>query len=968
MIRQIKRIISSLLIVVMLLAQASIVAFAITDNQRQKIEDILGVYDGSYTATQGITGLTLSVYKTQELLGDNGLLQKYADVANSCGVSSSGGTNTSFTAEDIKSIVSQHADEYIALFNFFPMVDKNGVGPNPDVEEGLYTMTVTYNESSGKYDFVGSRWIQHDTYVFADLKNVVLNDDVLSGDVYGEYASFFWTEYGDLGDVSVCSGKGHSGYRIDFENSSASLGINEKQKIKAVVKNNEGTPATDAVNIRWFSNNESIAKITGENWRDSNPDYATGTIVGVSEGVTEVYAELDNNRIATCTVVVSNTGTIAPVEIETSYELISQIISSTEGNITTYEFAPTYEITATIKNPDTNKINNVAVKLNLPDSASLYGEGELSSVVDELDSNETITLTWNIIVEADYYNTTDIQYSVSSESDQTAEIFEYKTIFVEPFVGKDNRIKYDVDVWNFINSSTYYDNGYFVNSEYYNSLINAVGNIEKERIDEYLKSNWGGSCYGMAVISALTKLSHLTPNDYDNAASVLKDLPAPKDSDEIYSLITYYHMTQKLDAYYAALNENLSLDETQRLIALVNAVEKVKIGGTPVLLSIWYMNKDYDIYSIETDYFSGHAILAYDVEYGNYSMKSSVDGTTASYDKRVLIYDPNDNQNPIYLYINSDFSNWLVNGYCQNRTKSDGLYWFKGEGYFSFVDDADVMDSINVEDSITNYYSRLITNANTQLKIKVQNEDGSFDEFDAQGINLSNILDNKIYAYVDGLTGDGVSTGFGYILPEEAEELYIVPDSGAEALDLSYQYSGVLYSIKTQSGENVSFSESNSVEMECNGEYTLTATYDNGKYSTSWYYYSISGTTDGEIGLSQDSDGYTIISGDTLTGVKLTVKGASGEVVRSIDTTEDSLLIKDDNGTIVLYADVDNNGTFETNLDKVDDSDDSATQDDEQTNKIGEFLNKYIVFVCVGVVFVVLAIIVIIVVVKKRKV
>lgn len=967
--KKIRHSIAVVLVLVLLLTQFTTITFAQTESQEQNIEKILGVYDGSYTATQGITGLTLSIYKTQDLINDDALLKKYADVASSCGVSASNGGAKEFTSDDIKAIVSQHTDEYIALFNFFPMVDENGVGPNPNVEEGLYTMTVSYNESTGRFDFIGSQWIQHDTYAFADLKNVVLTDDVLSGDVYGEYASFFWTEYGDLGDVSVCSGKGHSGYRIDFENESASLGINEKQKIKAVVKNNEGIPATDTANIKWFSNNENVAQISGENWGDSGFQYAVGTIVGISEGTTEVYAELENKRVATCTVVVSKNGTIAPLEITTSYELISQIISTTEGNITTYKFSPNYKVFATVKNPDTNPTENVIVKLNLPDTASLYGDGDMVQIVQKLSSNEEHTIMWNIVVEGDYYNTTSIEYTVSAESDQTAEIVERKTIFVDPFIGSDNRIKYDTDVWNFINSSTYYDAGYFINSEYYNSLMNAVGNVEKERIDSYLKSNWGGSCYGMAVISALTKLAHLTPNDYHSGASNLKSLPAPKDSDEVYSLITYYHMTQKLDAYYEALNSNLALDESQRLVALVNAVEKVKIGEEPVVLSIWYMNKDYDIHSIETDYFSGHAILAYDVEYGDYNIKSLVNGSSATYDKRILIYDPNNNKEPIYMYINSDCSKWIVDGYCQNKTKDDGLYWYKSEGYFSFVDEAEVMDSINVEDSISNYYSRLVANSNTQLKIQAENDDGSIDEFSVNGMNINVPSHEKIIPYVEGLTGDGIASGFGYFFNDEVDAIIVTSDSEDSSFDFDYYLFGTSYSVKAEDGEEVTFLGDDSVEMDCNGAYTITAIYDENNYSTPWYYYSVVGNTDGTIGVSQDESGYMIVTGDDLNGLKLTVRGDSGELVREIDTDENSVLIKEDAGVIVLYADTDNNGTYETNIDKIDSVDDSTNpsdKDDEQ-DSVGEFFKDNLLYIGVGTFVIVLIAVIIVIVVKRKK-
>lgn len=967
--KSIKRIVCSILIVLMVMTQLSTISFAYTDTQKQNIEKIIGVYDGSYTASQGITGLTLAVYRKQDILNDNLLLQKYADVANSCGNSYSSGSGKTFTAADIKEIVSQHSDEYIALFNFFPMVDENGVGPNPNVEEGLYTMTVTYNESTGKYDFFGSKWIQRNTYFFVDLRSVVLNEDVLSGDVYGEYASWLGTEYKDLGDVSVRGGKGHSGYRIDFENGSASLGINEKQQIKAVVKNSAGITATDAVNIHWFSNNENIAKITGTNWDGSKSEYALGTITGVSEGQTEVYAELDNKRIAVCTVVVSENGTIAPLEISTSFELVSQLTYYTEGNITKYKFEPKYKITAVIKNSDTNTADNVTVKLNLPETAALFGNGELTTSIKKLDGNESKILSWNIVVEGDFYDSTQVQYSVSAKSNQTAEIFEYKTIFVDPFSGKDNRIKYDKDVWNFTNTSPYYNDGYFINSEYYASLMNSISNIEKERIDSYLSDKWNGSCYGMSVVSALTKMNHLKPGNYHSGASELKELPTPKKSDEIYSLITYYHMTQKLDAYYTALNNILQLDEPQRLVALVNAVEKVKIGETPVVFSMWYMKDDYDIHSIRTDYVSGHAVLAYDVEYGEYKVKSLVDQTSTVYDKRVLMYNPNNNKKPLYLYINEDFSKWIVDGYCQNRTKEDGLYWYEGEGYFSFVDDVNIIDSINVEDSFSNYYSRLVTNTNTLLKINAKNKNGTLQKIDIQGMNIHNFSSKYIIAYVEGLTGDGISKGFGYFLPEDVTELTAIPGSENEVLDLEYQYPGILYTAKAKKGKSVLFSENNSVEMECDGEYLLTAVYDEGKYSGPWYYYSISGSTDSKIGLSQDKDGYTIVSGGKLNGVELTVKGKSDVIVRKIETVEESILIKSEDGAIVLYADTDDNGTFETNLNNITNDKESSNNDNEEESVLDELSGKYIVWIGIGagVIFVILVIVIIVMVKKKHN-
>ena len=90
-----------------------------------------------------------------------------------------------------------HTGEYIVIFMYGPLRE------NPDVEDGLCTMSVDYNESTGYYEFFQGQWIQHDTYVMADLKNVVIQNGVFLGDVYGTVANFLFTEYGDAGDISL---------------------------------------------------------------------------------------------------------------------------------------------------------------------------------------------------------------------------------------------------------------------------------------------------------------------------------------------------------------------------------------------------------------------------------------------------------------------------------------------------------------------------------------------------------------------------------------------------------------------------------------------------------------------------------------------------------------------------------------------------------------------------------------------
>ena len=932
-----KRIVSIAILFCIIFCEIGITASALTDSEKEHIEELIGTYYGTYTANQGITGLTLFIFRTEDLLQDDETMISLADIATYSCKDSEGNPKQYFTEDSIRKVVLNHTEDYIAFFNYYPKLNAEGVGPNPNVEQGLFTMTVSYNESANNFNFIKDQWIQHDTYEMVDLKNVTFDKDILSGDVCYEYDSFFGTEYGKMGDVKVILSNSQVDYRIDFENSSVSLAVDEKQTINAIVKDENNSISKQQARIKWYSSNDSIVSVDGENWGDSGFEYASATLTGLSNGKAYVYAEIDNGRTVVCTVIVSDNEVSVPLEINLSNKLVTRIISQTEGNITTYQFKPNYIISAEIKNTNIKPSTNVQVILAMPDGMSLYGDGTLNAIIDKIDSASSESLTWNVVVEGDYKSSRSYKYNVIVKSDQSVISTKYETIFVEPFEGNDNRLTYPDDIWQFTNSNEFFDKKYYINSKYYDSLVKSVSNVERERIDNNLrKSDWKGSCHGMSSIVTLMKVKHLNTNDYQNYGNTLSKLSPVNKSDEIYSLVTYYHMLQLLDVQREAEVQNLSINERQRLIDLVNAVEKVKIGGTPVLLSIWYMIRDFDIHSIETDYFDGHAIVAYDVEYGTYSIKRLVGGTNASFDKRILIYDPNNNKKPIYMYINSDFTQWQVEGYCQNRTSSDGLYWYKSEGYFAFLDDVNVIDAVNANDAIDSYHPRLISYRNMNLIINEINGNFNKKQYVVNGINIFKYQNRKLIPYAEMLLGNSKSSGFGYILADDTEEVVVELQDKAAEIDFQYETNEVTMATKAESGELVTFVDNGSVSMKCDGSYKLSAIYNEGYYSSLWYYYSIEGENSPNIGLSQDEDGYVIVNGDNLDNIKITVKNLEEEQTKIISTESKSLLLKDDGNKLTVYIDSDGNGTFDMKLD----NQDSATVSNGQPQSFIDIIKQ----------------------------
>jgi len=95
--------------------------------------DIVGIWEGSYSASQGKTGLTLNVYKAN--------------------------------------------DHYEAIFDFYNLPGKT------NAKAGKYYMYGSYNELTGKYNLIGYEWINRPVnYVFVDLEGKITRN-IFSGSV-----------------------------------------------------------------------------------------------------------------------------------------------------------------------------------------------------------------------------------------------------------------------------------------------------------------------------------------------------------------------------------------------------------------------------------------------------------------------------------------------------------------------------------------------------------------------------------------------------------------------------------------------------------------------------------------------------------------------------------------------------------------------------------------------------------------
>lgn len=177
-------------------------AYVIEDEKtlEEKYAALAGLYEGWYTATQGITGIKLDIYRTNALVQDEEALQRLADYATECTLDQETGLAArQFTVDDVRKVIDRQTSEYVAIFMYHPLRQ------NPDVESGIFVMNVKYDDESGYFKFIQSEWIQHDSYIMADLLHVSLTSDMLKGDVYSE-TGFIWVYYGYVGEFFVTKG------------------------------------------------------------------------------------------------------------------------------------------------------------------------------------------------------------------------------------------------------------------------------------------------------------------------------------------------------------------------------------------------------------------------------------------------------------------------------------------------------------------------------------------------------------------------------------------------------------------------------------------------------------------------------------------------------------------------------------------------------------------------------------------
>ncbi|MBQ1507392.1 MAG: hypothetical protein IIZ36_03070, partial [Ruminococcus sp.] len=244
------------------------------------------------------------------------------------------------------------------------------------------------------------------------------------------------------------------------------------------------------------------------------------------------------------------------------------------------------------------------------------------------------------------------------------------------------RFVWGKDNWTFTNSSEFFTKGYAVGDSVKEAMAKdfKMTEYDKDRVFSNIdyKTNYEtfrGSCYGVSVSSILAKQRLLKLENYTNSSVTSKVLSDKNGTDvcnfvqAMYSYSDFSELTREVTKCCWDLSWIENGQFTQK-----NYIDKLnqELKNNDKALTL--------IFRIE--YPSGqscHAVVAYGVESANYTYHF-LDGTKKTYDRRILIYDPNHGDiNTIYddscVYFNSQDGSWIIPCWTDKYNGTSKCYW-----------------------------------------------------------------------------------------------------------------------------------------------------------------------------------------------------------------------------------------------------------------------------------------------------
>ncbi len=499
---------------------------------------------------------------------------------------------------------------------------------------------------------------------------------------------------------------------------------------------------------------------------------------------------------------------------------------------------------------------------------------------------------------------------------------------------EDLRKKLDVkDTWSFANSYDHFgekENGYFIKASDYEHLLSNLSYRDKRAITKSVVLNlfnkngntwphtwWEGSCYGMSTLVALIKNGILPISALSDTASCLFDIDREKApiSTDTQSMINFYHNQQYLPSITKIKDNFMRMDsQSDQISELEKVVSAAESEGKAALICFAYTLKEQNKKGERVS----HAVLGYAIEYGKFNI--TIDDIPYEFNKRILTYDPMLRGNEQDTRENAIYYN------------SDVLYMYKCQSVSSTTN-----MSVDSKDDTAQLLC-VISDPRYLNAVDYRNGDKNFDSVSKRNIlysggsnftiasnNSSDIISNGLFGGAKTISDSGsVIIGFATDNTDNNESAtpFAISFSNTdtdytiksdESLSFAMAFENYYQDVYSDTSGSVNFNENGKVMLktEQSGTNCIGITANDGYTALPWYTIEANSEKAKSLSIELTDEG-VLVSGDDLNDT--TIVGTNDEETKELtfSTDHDTVLVTEKSDDLVILADEDEDGTFET--------------------------------------------------------
>jgi len=440
-------------------------------------------------------------------------------------------------------------------------------------------------------------------------------------------------------------------------------------------------------------------------------------------------------------------------------------------------------------------------------------------------------------------------------------------------------------------------------------------NIVKAFVKKQHKSEWGGSCHGMSTVVPLVKGGYLNLSDLGLDSNISK-LALPKSDSKVENLVNFYFLQQFLPGFINEKYNRLTIaEDNTSLREVVQETKKASQGGLPVRINYGFEKYDNTEKKNKT---YGHSIVGYKCECvaemdsdGNHRVVANEQDPNF-HEYQITIYDcaktNSDDYSPTYMYIGKDYN------YC----------WYDGYFVKEIRGVSSSLDELNLVDYKTGNWSSICSDHyEMNFLATFSNWGGVHISTSNKKAKLSRMGEGEgdLYTYTVPDT-DVALDGDGNEIPNNSYITYFADDFKDEDItltlgdtdecDFSMIYTDCMVTANGSKVNQVDMESEGAVKIQAdNSDYEISLTFNEGYYSMPWYTITASGDSANIVAMEKTEDGI-VLNSDNMENVSVIANNFTDEVQLAFSADTDSVLITNNNNSLEIYSDNDNNGTYET--------------------------------------------------------